>query len=173
MYRLFMLLCLTVVVLLVGCASPEGPVNRLEKANVLPLDLDDSYQIRKILKSVYDPTIPAPPTQSESLLFERARQTWGAIDSTEIAKRHGTYFSFFWRNAKRSDVTIRLEYRQAALGNYVMAQERSYTDVQGSHKSTFEVTGDEFLESGQVTSWRVLLIVNGRIVAFKQSFMWK
>jgi hypothetical protein len=113
MSRLFMLLCLTFVVLLVGCASPEVPVNRLEKANVLPLDLDDSYQIRKILKSVYDPSIPAPPTQSEPLLFERTRRTWGAIDSTEIAKRYGTYFSFFWRNAKRSDVTVRLEYRQA------------------------------------------------------------
>lgn len=173
MSRFFMLLCLTFVVLLVGCASPEGPANRLEKANVLPLDLDDSYQFRKILKSVYDPSTPAPPTQSEPLLFERARMTWGAVDGTEIAKRHGTYFSFFWRNSKRSDVTVRLEYRLAALGNYVMAQERTYTDVRGSHKSTFEITGDEFLESGKVTSWRVLLIVNGRIVAFKQSFMWK
>ncbi len=54
-----------------------------------------------------------------------------------------------------------------------MAQERYYPHASGSYKSTFRVTGDEYLEHGQVTSWRVLLIVDGRIVAFRQSFMWK
>ena len=71
-----------------------------------------------------------------------------------------------------SDVTVRFEYRQAGLSNYVLAKERYYPGVRGSRKSTFEVTGDEFLESGRVTSWRVLMIVDGKIVAMRQSYVW-
>ena len=32
---------------------------------------------------------------------------------------------------------------------------------------------DEFLENGRVTAWRALLIVEGRIVALSQSYMWR
>lgn len=173
MYRILTPLCLALILIFSGCASPEGPATRLLKANVLPLDLNESYQFRKILKSTFDPERKLEQTKSEPVLFERARLTWGAIDSIETAKRYGNYFTFFWRNSTRSDVTLRLEYRQAGLGNFVMAQERYYPNTVGSHRSTFEVTGDDFLEAGLVTSWRALLIVNGRIVAFKQSFMWK
>lgn len=173
MFRILTLLCLALPLIFSGCASPEGPATRLLKANVLPLDLNESYQFRKILKTTLDPEVKQTQTKNEPVLFERARLTWGAIDSIEYSKCSGNYFTFFWRNTTRSDVTLRLEYRQAGLGNYVMAQERYYPDTIGSHRSTFEVTGDDFLEAGLVTSWRALLIVNGRIVAFKQSFMWK
>jgi hypothetical protein len=54
-----------------------------------------------------------------------------------------------------------------------MAKERFYPDTVGSHRSTFEVVGDEFFENGRVTSWRALLIVDGRIVALSQSYMWR
>jgi hypothetical protein len=105
--------------------------------------------------------------------FERLRRTWGAVESFEVAQRHGSYFTFFWRTSKESDVTLRLEYRQAGLGNYVMAQERYFPAARGSFRSTFQVTGDDFLENGRVSAWRVLLIVDGRVVALSQSYMWR
>ncbi|MFZ4597863.1 MAG: hypothetical protein ACOYNN_04390, partial [Terrimicrobiaceae bacterium] len=158
---------------LAGCAAPEGPANHLEKANVLPLALDRDFQFRKTQLEFVDSSVPPVRTVSEAAVFERARATWGAIDSTEIAKRNGNYFHFFWRSRQTADVTVRLEYRQAGLGNYVMAQERYYPGVRGSRKSSFQVTGDEFLENGRVTGWRVLLIVDGRIVALRQSYIWR
>jgi len=173
MTRSTLLSSLVVLTLLVGCSAPEGPAIRLPKANVLPLALDDAYQFRKILLSSLDPERIEPDTKNEMILFERARRTYGAIDSTEVVQRYGNYYTIFWRNSTRSDVTLRLEYRQAGLGNYVMAKERSYPEAVGSHRSTFEVTGDEFLENGRVTAWRALLIVDGRIVALSQSYMWR
>lgn len=170
MTRTFLCLCVLAVT---GCATPERPANRLEKANVLPLALDDAYQFRKIQQTTVDNTVPQPTTLSEAANFERARATWGAVDATEIARRNGNYYNFFWRTSKRSDITVRFEYRQAGLGNYVMAQERYYPQALGSRKSPFEVTGDDYLEFGRVTSWRALLIVNGRIVALRQSFLWQ
>lgn len=168
--RFSALLCLALAV--AGCSTPEAPANRLEKANVLPLALDDSYQFRKIQQTTYDNTIVQPATISEAANFERARTYWGAVESFENSDRNGNYYNFFWRAKNSSDVTVRFEYRQAALSNYVMAKERYYPGARGSRKSSFEVTGDEYLESGRVTAWRVLLIVGGKIVAMRQSYMW-
>jgi hypothetical protein len=177
MIRLLVLLCAAAAVL-AGCATPEGPATRLDKANVLPLALDDSYQFRKILTSLFDPEIVEQQVGSGQntggvIEFERLRRTWGAVESFEVAKRHGNDFIIFWRTSKESDVTLRLEYRQAGLGNYVMAQERFYPAARGSYRSTFQVVGDDFLENGRVSAWRALLIVDGRVVGLSQSYMWR
>ncbi len=157
----------------VGCSTPEEPATRLESASVLPLALDDAYQFRKIQQNLMDSSKVPPQTVSEAANFERSRQSWGAVDYSEVLRRNGNTYDFFWRAKPLSDVTVRLEYRQAGLANYVSAKERYYPSARGSHKSSFEVTGDEFFENGRVTAWRVLLIVDGRIVALRQSFMWK
>ena len=171
MIRLSVLLCAALAI--AGCAAPEGPANKLEKANVLPLALDDSFQFRKIQQANVDNTKLTQNTVSEAAIFERQRATWGAIDGMEITARNGNYYNFFWRSKNPADVTVRFEYRQVGLANHVMAQERYYPGAHGSRKSTFEVVGDDYLEQGRVTSWRVLLIVDGRIVGMRQSYMWK
>jgi hypothetical protein len=140
-------LAFVLLLLLASCSSPQAPATKLERASVLPLELNDNYQFRKI-KLYFLNADPVPVTQSEPILFER-------------------------RTLERADVTVRLEYRQSALSNYVMAMERYYPEARGSYRSDFNTAGDEYLEFGRVTSWRVLLIVDGRIVAFRQSFMWR
>lgn len=170
MIRYSVLLCLALAV--AGCSTPEGEANRLEKANVLPLALDDAFQFRKIQQTTFDNTKIQPLTTSEAANFEMKRAYWGAVQYYETADRNGHYYNFFWRARELSDVTVRFEYRQAGLSNHVMAQERYYPGVRGSRKSSFEVTGDDYHENGRVTSWRVLLIVDGKIVALRQSFLW-
>jgi hypothetical protein len=155
-----------------SCSTPPGPATKLERAGVLPLEIDEKFQFRKIKQAFFNPD-PVPMTQSEPVLFERQRLAWGAVDRYQLDKRHGNYYTFFWRASERADVTVRLEYRQSALGNYVMAKERYYPQAKGSYVSEFDTVGDEYLEFGRVTSWRVLLIVGGRIVALRQSFMWR
>jgi hypothetical protein len=155
-----------------SCSTSPRPATKLEKAGVLPLELNDNYQFRKI-KLFYFSADPVPVTLSEPVLFERQRIAWGAVDGYQLARRYGNYYTFFWRTSQRADVTVRLEYRQSALGNYVMAMERYYPEAKGSYRSEFNTAGDEYLEFGRVTSWRVVLIVDGRIVALRQSFMWR
>ena len=155
-----------------SCSTPPEPATKLERAAVLPLEINDNFQIRKIKQTFFDEG-PVPETESEPVNFERRRLEWGAIDRMQLQKRYGNYYQFFWRTSEQADVTVRLEYRQAALGNYVMAVERYYPQAKGSFRSEFDTAGDEFLEKGRVTSWLLLLIVHGRIVAFRQSFMWR
>jgi hypothetical protein len=155
-----------------SCSTVPEPATRLEKVSVLPLALNDNFQFRKMKLDYFQPGTP-PITTSEPILFENTRRRWGAIENFEIEQRYGNYFTFFWRTSEEADVTFRLEYRQAALGNFVMAQERYYPGARGSFKSDFTVIGDDYLESGRVTAWRALLIVDGKIVGLRQSFLWR
>jgi hypothetical protein len=164
---------LAAVFALAACSTPEGPAVKLGKADVLPLALDDDFEFRKIQQSLFDPAFIEPATRNEPINFERARRTWGAVGEIELRQRHGNYYNVFWKSRKAADITMRLEYRQAGLGNHVMAQERHYSQARGNFKSSFEVVGDEFLENGRVTAWRLLMVVDGRIVALSQSYMWR
>lgn len=169
MARFFLpLLC---ILALAGCATPPVPL-QLEKVDVLPLALDEDFQIRKIKRFLFEPS-EFEFTASEAAAFERRFYAWGAVDSNETNARRGNYYDIYWRTSRTADVTVRLEYRQLGLGNTVNAQELYYPATKGSRRSQFRVTGDAYLEFGRVSAWRVLLIVEGRIVAFRQSFLWR
>jgi hypothetical protein len=98
---------------------------------------------------------------------------YGALSTDEREQREGSYYDIFWRAERLADITVRFEYRQAKLGNAVRAQETFVSQAKGTVKSSFSVIGDEFLWDGPVTAWRCLLIENGRIVGFTQSYLWK
>ena len=88
-------------------------------------------------------------------------------------QRCGDYFDFFWRTKRPADLTVRLEYRQEKLHEHVQAQEISYRNVRGTHKTEFKVIGDDYFDDGRVIAWRCLLIEDGRIVAQNRSYMWE
>jgi hypothetical protein len=158
-----------------GCSTPEPPQVKLEKANILPLAIDSNFAFRKKTQFLNDPSTYIKTGQlNEAIDFERRYYMWPATTALDMDALRGNYLNFFWRNhGPAADVTVRLEYRQANLGAFVMAREKSYTSVRGSRKTQFSVIGDDYLENGPVTNWRALLIVNGRIVALTQSYLWK
>ena len=111
--------------------------------------------------------------QDAPITFERQYRLFGAVTALDQRQRFGNYFDFFWRAKRPSDVTVRLEYRQEKLHEHVQAQEISYRNARGNHKTEFKVIGDDYLDDGRVIAWRCLLIENGRIVAENRSFMWE
>jgi hypothetical protein len=157
--------------LLASCTAPPKPVE-LVSAPVLPLALDNDFEFRKVKRFLNQPEA-FQPTQSEMINFERSRVNFGALSADERRQRQGTYFDVFWRARRSADLTVRFEYRQAKLGNDVRAQEIAYRQAHGTVKTSFAVTGDNYLWDGPVTAWRCLLIENNRIVAFTQSYLWK
>ena len=153
------------------CSEPAPVPTQLDKANVLPLALDDHFQFRKTKLFLNDPkyfTLAQDPT----ILFERERINYGAVNNVDKVARLGNYFTFFWRCTVKADVTVRLEYRQENLGSFVQAKEVSYTGVKGSMKTEFKVVGDDYRQDGRVTAWRALLIENGKIVGLTASNLW-
>ena len=169
----------------------------IEKVTVLPVALDPNFEFRKTSlffmsekgglkpsERAHDSTSKVggksnSPNQKTSVLqdapivFERQYRLYGAVTGVDQRQRFGNYFDFFWRVKRPSDVTVRLEYRQEKLHEHTQAQEITYGNVRGTHKTEFKVIGDDYFDDGRVIAWRCLLIANGRIVAEKRSFLWE
>ena len=119
------------------------------------------------------PSSKSTTVQDASIRFERQYRLFGAVTKLDQRERMGNYFDFFWKARRPADLTVRLEYRQEKLHAHVQAQEISYSNARGSHKTAFKVVGDDYFDDGRVTAWRCLLIENGRIVAETHSYMWE
>jgi len=188
------------LILLVLGASSEGARREeprvVEKVTPLPVALDKDFEFRKtklFLLSERPSTAGQRTRQTTSTLgakstspsqktatlqdvpitFERQYRMFGAVTALDQRQRFGNYFDFFWRAKRPSDVTVRLEYRQEKLHEHVQAQEITYRNVRGTHKTEFKVIGDDYFDDGRVTAWRCLLIANGQIVAENRSYMWE
>ena len=181
--------------------SAEGKSTReepkvLEKVTPLPMALDPNFEFRKTKlffmgekglqpkERAHDssnklggksnsPNQKTATLQDAPIVFERQYRLFGAVTGLDQRQRFGDYFDFFWRAKRASDVTVRLEYRQEKLHEHVQAQEITYLNVRGTHKTEFKVIGDDYLDDGRVVAWRCLLIANGRIVAENRSFLWE
>lgn len=168
------LLCLCAASLQAAASPPEAQL--LTNANVLPLAIDPDIQIRKVKQFFLgaERNAKARQTEEATLAFERKRLLFGAITGNDVRNRYGDYFTFFWRTKRRADLTLRLEYRQQYLAAYVQAREVEYPNAHGAYQTSLSITGDDYLEQGQITAWRLLLIENHRtIVAFSQSYLWR
>jgi hypothetical protein len=167
-----LLLVLVTGVLVVRAENPAP----IEKADVLPLAISDDFEFRKF--EIFRNAPPTPgatpiPTRDLMIDFERKHRLWGAITGPDSAAKTGQYFTFFWRSKRPAYLTLRLEYRQANLKNYVQARELYYPDAKGSHRSEFAVVGNDYENDGPITSWRAILIEDRKIVALLQSRTWR
>jgi len=179
-----------------GKAAPREEPRIIEKVAPLPVALDNDFEFRKtklFLLSEKTPTASQRSRQTTStlggksnapsqktatlqdapIIFERQYRMFGAVTALDQRQRFGNYFDFFWRAKRPSDVTVRLEYRQERLHEHVQAQEITYRNVRGTHKTEFKVIGDDYLDDGRVIAWRCLLIANGQIVAENRSYLWE
>ena len=148
----------------------------IEQANVLPLAITDDFEFRKFEIFKNAPPVPGAtpiPTRDLMIDFERRHRLWGGIDGADYAAKTGQYFTFFWRSKRPAYLTLRLEYRQANLKNYVQARELYYPNAKGSHSSEFAIVGNDYENDGPITSWRAILIENRKIVALLVSRTWR
>jgi len=161
--------------LLASCVTRSPDAVEIPQANVLPLALDTDFSFRKTIRFLNQRQFTQVPVPrgNETIAFQRNWMNYGALTQAERREREGTYFDIFWRAERPADVTVRFEYRQAKLGNAVRAKETYVAQAKGTVKSSFSVTGDDFQWDGPVTAWRCLLIENGKIVGFTQSYLWK
>lgn len=161
------------------------PTNVNTGVSKLPVAMDKDFEFRKTKLFFLDPSPPKVQSSrfrstsklaagaDSSVTFERAYRLHGAITALDQRQRFGDYMDFFWRAKRDADVTVRLEYRQEKLRAYTQARELNYPHAKGSHKTEFQIIGDDFADDGRVVAWRCLLIVDHRIVAENRSYMWE
>ena len=158
---------------LASCATSPKPY-QVEKPQPLPVALEKDFEFRKVKQYFLDPTArPLSGQIDPSVSFERSYRMYGAITSLDEHQRFGNYYDFFWVARRPADVRVRLEYRQEKLHALVQAREVNYPLGRGHHRTEFAIIGDDFFDDGRVIAWRALLIVDGRIVAMRRSYLWE
>lgn len=172
MTRALVFVCL----ILAGCASaPPPPTRQVESPRPLPTALDHDFILGKTKQYFLDPLSRGliGGQVDPSILFEKSYHLYGATTALDQHQRYGNYYTFFWRAQRQAAVTVRLEYRQDKLHALVQAREVRYAHARGKHETKFAIIGDDFFDDGRVIAWRVSLVVDGRIVATKRSYLWE
>src|SRR6476620_10335749 len=175
---LSLLLALAFATAAAAARQPEPRI--ISSVRPLPIELDRSFQFRKVklyFLGEQDLTTGKPTEQGStdqtsqanggknkhkstgaiqeaSITFERQYRLFGAVTKLDQHQRFGNYFDFFWRIKRPADVTVRLEYRQEKLHEHTQAQEITYGNVRGTHKTEFKVIGDDYFDDGRVIAWR-------------------
>lgn len=158
---------------LISCAGQPPKPYQVEKPRSLPVALDKNFEFRKVKQFFLDPASKPLGQVDASVAFERGYRMFGAITGLDQHQRYGNYYDFFWRAQRQADVRVRLEYKQEKLHALVQAREATYPEAHGHYHTQFAVIGDDYFDDGRVTAWRATLIVNGRIVAVKRSYLWE
>lgn len=129
----------------------------------------------QITKVKYFHLSPGKPASSidPAIQFERDYHLFGAVTRTAVNDRFGHYYSIYWKVDDRTQpVKVRFEYRQANTGLDAKVLEEEVTDVRGTRRSEFQVTGSEYSSAGRVTAWRVTLLRGNEELASQQSYLW-
>ncbi len=149
----------------------------LAKAEVLPLALGDDFEFRKVKTFLHQPdwerSYSTYGNIEQMVAFETKRRARGAVSHLDERERYGNYITLFWRaNRPAARIAVRLEYRKQNTGPYVQAREIAYENVKGNQVTEFAVVGDDYAWDGKVTSWRAVLVEDGKIVGITSSFLW-
>lgn len=171
------------VLLTIAPARAAQAYRQVQKVEPLPIELDRDFQFRKVKQFLLADIVPTKKGSGKlsntglirdpSIGFERTYHLFGAVTGLDQSQRYGDYLDFFWRARRPGEVTVRFEYRQEKLRTFVQAREVTYPHGKGSHTTSFDVVGDDFFTDGRILSWRCSLVSNGRIVAQKQSYLWR
>ncbi len=115
---------------------------------------------------------------SETPLRVHARYMLDHAESRkEKAARRGDYFFVNWYDAtpdKRTEVLF--HYTQSVTGSRVMTRRIVYDKARpdkGTHEDEFFFIGAENVQKGNILSWRVELLVDGKLKGSHQSFLWE
>ena len=113
-----------------------------------------------------------PNSVDPMIRFEQRHHLHGAITREQRKERRGHYYVFWWHDRELTPVIMRLEYRQENTGVNTRVQEIAVNAPRRSNKTRFQVTGANYQTGGRVTSWRISIIRDGKIIAHDQSYLW-
>ena len=138
----------------------------------LPVQEDKNISIGKIFDFLNDPKL-TPDGKDPVLKHEFKYFNHGAVTKEQIEARKGHYYIVtFTNDGPAADLVIRMDFRQLLSRDKMNTLEVPYKQVKGSVKQQFVIAGDLYKAYGDVNSWRISVVKDGKIVAQKKSYVW-
>lgn len=149
------ILCL-VVLALASCASDE--VLEVRQFHLRNTEVERDYYDRS--------------NENQFIRGEINKRVHGAVTQKERDARKGDYYTVSWKRLSGANpVRVVFECRQATSGSRVKKMDRKLPAAV-SGKTEFQIIGNDFLNKGRVTAWRMSLYDGSQKLATKTSYLW-
>lgn len=105
---------------------------------------------------------------------EVQRLLHGSVSVEERKQKIGQYYHVIWNETKTKaqPTKIVFEYLQAGSGSRVLREEQAVSST-GVADAYFTIAGDRYAKKGRVLAWRASVQRDGKMLASKQSYMWR
>lgn len=113
---------------------------------------------------------------SPMVLMEQQRHLLGAISMEERKQRLGQYYDIHWHDEAgvgKGPVEVVFLYQQGKSGSKVKRMVKGFGAEMGAGSVEFAVIGDDYLKNGKVLAWKAEVKRSGRVLASKQSYLWR
>jgi len=105
---------------------------------------------------------------------EVQRLLHGAVTVEERSQKVGQYYHIIWNQPGYSSASMEVvfEYLQAGSGSKVQTLMQK-APVKDRLDARFSIVGNDYLRNGRVLAWRVMVKDGEKVLASKQSYMWR
>lgn len=94
----------------------------------------------------------------------------------ERREKLGQYYTLLWSDpagAGQGEVEVILQYQQGGSGSRVKRMARNFPAADTEGSADFAVIGDDYFNNGRVLAWKATLQRGKRVIATKQSYLWR
>ncbi len=136
-----------------------------------------TYESR--LESVREVPVKSMSSSAFETGLMRSQTTYvmyGAITAKERRNRMGQYYYVTWSDGQPElPAQLIFEYQMTQTGSKVHKKVVSFPKGRssGEEKTCFPIIGDEYFKKGPVLTWKVRLLINGKTVSTRKSYLWK
>jgi hypothetical protein len=139
-------------VLIIGCAKTTDPlIVKQQMVRDQGMDIEDDPMAR----------------------HEKIRRFHGAVSMEERRQKLGQYYTILWQADAGAKKEVLFEYQQAKSGSKIKTMKRQLDASASSGKEEISVIGDNYFDNGRVMTWKTSLIVDGKTISSKQSYLWE
>lgn len=108
--------------------------------------------------------------------MEKERRLRGAVSMEERRGRLGQYYTMLWNDqagAGSAPVEVLFEFQQGGSASKIKRRTMGFPASDKSGKAEFSVIGDDYFKGGRVLAWKATLSRGPKVLATRQSYLWR
>lgn len=108
--------------------------------------------------------------------MEKDRRLHGAVSMAERRAKLGQYYTLLWNDpggVGQGPVELVFEYQQGATASRVKRMTQRFPASQAEGSVEFAVIGEDFTKGGKVLAWKATVTRGKRVLATRQSYLWR
>ena len=108
--------------------------------------------------------------------MEKERRLRGAVSMEQRKERLGQYYTLIWSDPAgvgQGGVEVIFEYQQGATASLVKRMVKSFPASDEKGTAEFAMIGEDYFKGGKVLAWKATVQRGKKVLASRQSYLWR